>query len=270
MVFTMRTWNCRFCDRSFAYKHVRDRHEHNIACRKTLSAASDARIAIPGITEDELKTIANPMIPDSAKLASVIEIITRLARQLAAVTIELNESRVTKTPANIMNGNNNNNQDNSINITNNNTTNINQNKNVQQNFILNNYGKEDTSHITHEDKVAWAKNPREGVIHYFRKKHFDSSKPENHNMTVANKNREELMVYIDNTWKVVPAKSIIPEEYKKSVEALYDCADNSNMTDDADKYYEEVLDDHNCKTGKDGHKAIFYCVYENKGLIKTK
>lgn len=197
-------------------------------------------------------------------------IVDKMQKKIAALQIEVDRMKkpfaITRAPIGTNSINTN---DNSINITNNDNSTTN-NNNFQQNFILNNYGKEDTSHITHEDKVAWAKNPREGVIHYFRKKHFDSSKPENHNMTVANKNREELMVYMDNTWKVVPAKSIIPEEYKRSVEALYDCADNSNMTDEADKYYEEVMDDHNCKTGKEGHKAIFYCVYENKGLIKTK
>lgn len=243
----MRKHACQFCNKEFDYKHVKDRHERSQTCViKSVKLTASEKVsnieALRNMAPEELFAMITSMQQEVQMMKARLDTMERCVPGAHVNTIC-----------------------NSTNCNNNITNNINNNNNT---VILNGIGMEDLSHITHEDKISWAKDPEVGVLEFFKKKHFDPNKPENHNMTIANKKLKELLVYSDGEWKVVPAKRIIPGEYSSAVNALYDCADNATMTDKVDQYYSDVMYDATCRPAVEGQNSLFSCVVENRNLVK--
>ena len=105
-----------------------------------------------------------------------------------------------------------------------NTTNIQTNtSNTTQNIQLNNYGREDMSHITDNLKTQLLKIPYAMIPKMIEAVHFNKNKPENKNIVIPNKNDNKLKIYKDN--KLV---------YKNKLETINDLVDG--------KYF--ILDTH--------------------------
>lgn len=95
--------------------------------------------------------------------------------------------------------------------------------NNTQNIQLNNYGKEDMSHITDTLKNQLLKIPYGMIPKMIEAVHFNSDKPENKNIAFTNKKDNKIKVYRNNKW-----------EYRDKDETINDLIDG--------KYY--ILDSH--------------------------
>ena len=102
------------------------------------------------------------------------------------------------------------------------------NTTYNQNIILNNYGKEDLSHITDALKTSLLKIPYGAIPKLIETIHFNDDKPQNKNIVFPNKKENKLKVYYGDKWV-----------YKNKDELLSDLID--------DKYF--VLDTHFDKVG---------------------
>jgi len=84
-----------------------------------------------------------------------------------------------------------------------NTTNIQHNNiesNIQNNIILNNYGKEDLSHITDTFKEQLIKIPYSMIPKMIEAVHFNDKRPENKNISLTNKKDNLIKIFKDNKW----------------------------------------------------------------------
>ena len=79
------------------------------------------------------------------------------------------------------------------------------------NIILNNYGKEDLSHITDKFKTDLLKAPFMMIPKMIEAVHFNENKPENNNILLKNKKENRLQVYRDNKWVYKNKKDVISE-----------------------------------------------------------
>lgn len=145
----------------------------------------------------------------------------------------------------------------------NNTQNNNNNVNININN-LRDYGKEDMSHITHEDKMTWAADPQTGVLSYVHKKHFDPTKPENHNLRMASAKREELNVFQDGQWQRISARPFMGKVLEKAVDDLSAGIDWNNIAPEAEKYFSDVSDSLECKQAKDSIRNLVCMVTQQK------
>ena len=100
-------------------------------------------------------------------------------------------------------GNNNNNNNNIIsNNKINKNTQINNTQTNNQTFKINNYGEEDLSYITLENKKKLLIDPRNSITNLIDDTHFNSEHPENANMRIPNKKQPFIELYVDNAWKM--------------------------------------------------------------------
>jgi len=81
--------------------------------------------------------------------------------------------------------------------------------NIQNNIILNNYGKEDMSHITDAIKTALLKIPYGAIPKLIEKVHFNDAKPENKNIMLPNKNDNLVKVFQGDKWVYKDKKETI-------------------------------------------------------------
>jgi hypothetical protein len=95
--------------------------------------------------------------------------------------------------------------------------------NIQNNIILNNYGKEDLSHITDAIKTALLKIPYGAIPKLIEKVHFNDAKPENKNIMLPNKNENLVKVFVGDKWV-----------YKDKTETITNLVDSKYM----------IIDDH--------------------------
>lgn len=80
-----------------------------------------------------------------------------------------------------------------------NTTNI-QTNNIQNNILLNNYGKEDLSHISDSFKEQMIKIPYSMIPKMIEAVHFNDKCPENKNISLTNKKENKIKIFKDNKW----------------------------------------------------------------------
>lgn len=95
--------------------------------------------------------------------------------------------------------------------------------NIQNNIIINNYGNEDLSHITHQIKNELLKIPYGAIPKLIESVHFNDAKPENKNIVLPNKKENMLKVYDGNKWI-----------YKNKNDTILDLIDSKYM----------IIDDH--------------------------
>ena len=157
-------------------------------------------------------------------------------------------------------------------VTNNNSNNhSNNHNNNTYNITINNFGQENVSHITHDDKVIWAANPSMGVVEYMKKKHFDPNVPENHNLKMANVKNKELSVYMEGQWKRTPAKPILSTMLNKTVNDLFNAASFDDMSNDVEKFYEDIDDgNENSDNYKKSLSNMYYEIANQNKKLKAK
>jgi hypothetical protein len=98
-------------------------------------------------------------------------------------------------------------------ITNANNTNSHNNINNSTNntIILNNYGQEDTSHITDNMKMNLLKLPFDSIQKMIEQVHFNNKKPENRNIEIPNKKESIIKIYKNDNWSYRDKKEIIDD-----------------------------------------------------------
>ena len=103
-----------------------------------------------------------------------------------------------------------------------------------QNIILNNYGSEDTSHITDQFKTQLLKIPYMMIPKMIEAVHFSDDKPENKNIALTNKKENKVKVFKNNKWV-----------YQNKKEVISDLMDNKYYTLDSHyEKYKDTLDNH--------------------------
>ena len=95
--------------------------------------------------------------------------------------------------------------------------------NIQNNIILNNYGKEDLSHITDALKTELLSIPYASIPKMIEAIHFNDNKPENKNILLPNKKENLVKIFQGDKWI-----------YKNK---------NDTITDLVDSKY-NIIDDH--------------------------
>lgn len=277
-VFSMNL--CRHCGRSFSRKDVKDRHEERhcpgraarmlggVFCDKLDINDSGQKDAIVSALVEQVLTLRTEvqnilswmqgLKDDNAKLVSGINNIkqdhTKLQEDYCKLKddnkklhekLEAHQSRSeTMLTPTVVSGFNQ-----QTNCNNNNTY-----------ININNYGKEDVSHITHEEKIGWALEPRQGILSYVEKKHFDPNKPQNHNIRLSSMKREELSVLLDGSWQKQPAKPFLHKVLGKAVDTLAGAIDYARISDDAESYLENINENTQCKDGRASVQSLLYLV----------
>ena len=90
------------------------------------------------------------------------------------------------------------------------------NNNITNNIILNNYGKEDLSHITGDMLTNLLRGPMTMISELTKMIHFNEEKPQNMNIFIPNKRDKYIKVYSNNEWKLEDKKERIPDIVDKS------------------------------------------------------
>ena len=173
--------SCMYCDKIFTKRFNLQRHLTN-GCKKEASY-------IKNITESNT----------SNELSKEINILKQKILEL-----ENKQSTITNT-------NNSNNVNNSNNNTNNGTIN---------NIVINQYGKEDMSHITLQDFKGLFSRCNSCVPFFVELLHFNKDKPENNNIYISNMKSQYLMMYDGAKWKLADKNSTIDDMYDDKCEIL--------------------------------------------------
>jgi len=123
----------------------------------------------------------------------------------------------------------------SINITNN-------NKVINNNLIvnINNFGKEDLSHITLNDYKKYLSGFFPGFIKFIEKVHFDENAPENHNINITNMKSKYLHIYEDNKWTLKEKVDVIDKFINKKYTML---VDKCEELEEKNEISEKIIDD---------------------------
>ena len=100
--------------------------------------------------------------------------------------------------------------------------------NIQNNIIVNSYGKEDISHITDNMKTDLLLIPFGAIPKMIEYVHYDENTPQNHNVVLPNKKDNKVLVMIKNKW--------VYKDKDKTIDDLMDS--NYNRIDD---HYEKVI-----------------------------
>ena len=212
-------YTCKLCNKTFDHKSTYVRH-----CNKKKSCI------IPQKVED---LIVNPQEPEEVDDASVglecnycDKIYTRndnLKRHLKTCKlkiyseIDLLKQQINKLEnkqliKNITNNNINNNI--------NNNTNNNTNNGTINNITINQYGKEDMSHITLQDFKGLFSRCNSCVPFFVELLHFNKDKPENNNIYISNMKSPYLMLYDGAKWKLAEKNAILDDMYDDKCEIL--------------------------------------------------
>lgn len=148
-----------------------------------------------------------------------------------------------------------------------NTTNIqhtNIESNIQNNIILNNYGKEDLSHITDTFKEQLIKIPYSMIPKMIEAVHFNDKHPENKNISLTNKKDNLIKIFKGNKWV-----------YQGKEETINSLVDGKYLL--LDSFYEnkfensDVEEDNNMEqtiTKKDYSKFRYFFENDDKELVE--
>ena len=98
-----------------------------------------------------------------------------------------------------------------------NSNNTNSNNNVQQNIVLNNFGKDSWDHVSDKEKIELLKKPYDMIKKAFEKVNLNKDVPENRNIRVENQRSGKVLVWEDEMWrnedKTGTLKEVVGEKY---------------------------------------------------------
>jgi len=158
-----------------------------------------------------------------------------------------------------------------ISITNNN------NKVINNNLIvnINNFGKEDLSHITLNDYKKYLSGFFPGFIKFIEKVHFDENAPENHNINITNIKSKYLHIYEDNKWTLKEKVDVIDKFINKKYTMLVDkCEELEEKNEISDKIIDDFVQfTQNYKdqeAQKNTKNKISTLIYNNRDKVSMK
>jgi len=85
----------------------------------------------------------------------------------------------------------------------------NNNTNTQVNYFINNYGNEDTSHITKRDFLRIFKTRKMSIPTFIEMLHFNKDAPQNHNVYISNYKDCYALIFSNNKWKIIDKNEIL-------------------------------------------------------------
>ena len=123
------------------------------------------------------------------------------------------------------------------------------NNTINNTIILNNYGKEDMSHITDIIKTQLLKIPYGMIPKMIEAVHFNDNKPENKNIIMTNVRDNKLKVFKNNKWiykdKSETLNDLVDSKYF-ILDTHYDKTENNNKLNDYQtenyKKFRELID----------------------------
>jgi len=160
-----------------------------------------------------------------------------------------------------------------INITNNNVTNKITNNNLLVN--INNFGKEDLSHVTLNDYKKYLSGYFQGFLKFIEKVHFDENAPENHNINITNLKSKYLHIYENNKWTAKEKKDVLDKFINKKYNFL---VDKCEELEESNQLSEKIIEDfirftQNYKDEealKNTEEKVLLMIYNNKDKIDMK
>ena len=124
---------------------------------------------------------------------------------------------------------------------------------------LNSYGKEDLSHITESFKTQLIKGPYGMIPKMIEAVHFNDKKPENHNISLPNKNGKYMKVFKSGKWTYCNKNEVIDELMENNyyiLDSHYDVKEEE-LSSTQQKRYKDKYDDGDLeKETKDGINLI--------------
>ena len=118
-----------------------------------------------------------------------------------------------------------------------NNNNSNNTNNIQQNIVINSFGKEKIDYIEEKLLDKLIKAPYRAIPRILEEIHFNPKHPENHNVRITNKKDRYANIYKDNTWKIEDKKKVITNMIDKGFDII-----DEHHEDNKDKlsnYYEK-------------------------------
>jgi hypothetical protein len=109
----------------------------------------------------------------------------------------------------------------STNQTTNNTNQLINNVNNSKNLQINNYGKEDLSHITDDTYKDILKHPYSAMSKLMNEIHFNDDKPENQNLRIPNIKNPFAETFVDGEWVVSNQYKLLCKAYSLKKEILH-------------------------------------------------
>ena len=127
---------------------------------------------------------------------------------------------------------------------------------------LNSYGKEDLSHITESFKTQLIKGPYGMIPKMIEAVHFNDKKPENHNISLPNKNGKYMKVFKSGKWTYCNKNEVIDELMENNyyiLDSHYDVKEEELSSTQQKRYkkFKDKYDDGDLeKETKDGINLI--------------
>ena len=155
-----------------------------------------------------------------------------------------------------------------------NVTNINNGTiNNTQNIIINNLGNEDISHITRNQMIKLLRMNKECPVEMIKMIHFNSEKPENHNVYKPNF-KDKYVKYCDNNiWKIGDLMKIVTELYLSKMDIAEEKFDELKqfLEDSKKDRFQQLLDNREEPEIMGGIlKRIIEILYNEKSMITDK
>jgi hypothetical protein len=155
-------------------------------------------------------------------------------------------------------------------VVNNGTINI---TNNTQNIIINNLGNEDISHITRNQMIKLLRMNKECPVEMIKMIHFNSEKPENHNVYKPNF-KDKYVKYCDNNiWKIGDLMKIVTELYLSKMDIAEEKFDELKqfLEDSKKDRFQQLLDNREEPEIMGGIlKRIIEILYNEKSMITDK
>ena len=170
---------CYFCDKEFSTKGNLIKHKNN-ACKNYKDLL---------LQQQNYRELINKLKNKDIEIANLKEENKKLQEENNKIIIADNQ------PKNIQNN---------INITNNVTNN-------NLHIHLNNFGKEDLSHISDEDYIKYIKTLYRGLTKFIKHVHCHEDNPANFNILLEEKNSKNIKVFVDNKWVQTDSNQLISQ-----------------------------------------------------------
>ena len=170
---------CYFCDKEFSTKGNLIKHKNN-ACKNYKDLL---------LQQQNYRKLINKLKNKDIEIANLKEENKKLQEENNKIIIADNQ------PKNIQNN---------INITNNVTNN-------NLHIHLNNFGKEDLSHISDEDYIKYIKTLYRGLTKFIKHVHCHEDNPANFNILLEEKNSKNIKVFVDNKWIQTDSNQLISQ-----------------------------------------------------------
>jgi hypothetical protein len=160
-------------------------------------------------------------------------------------------------------------------VTNNNITNNNTNNTTNYIIVLNNYEDTALDKLTDKtyNKILKDSESHQIIPRLIQKIHFDPETPENHNIYISNrgKNNKHLQVYRNGHWEIADKNTEISNIISDKETNLSDwVAEKGKNYPDAQEIFNEYLDQKfDDETAKLMKEEVELLLYNNRGMVRN-